>query len=103
MKKRAQCAGWLVLGFVVSAATALYGQTDPDLKLVVATVSGDNLTLADLQKQEGGKLLQAEYQYYLNERKALEDLIDNKLLADEAARRNMSLDQLMEKVVYENV
>jgi protein-disulfide isomerase len=103
MKKRVQCAGWLVLGFVVSTATALYGQTDPDLKLVIATVSGDNLTLADLQKQEGGKLLQAEYQYYLNERKALEELIDNQLLADEAKKQNISTEQLLQTEVYKGV
>lgn len=103
MKMRAQCAGWMVLGVVVSAATALYGQSNPDLKLVIAKVGGDNLTLADLQRQEGGKLLQAEYQYYLNERKALEELIDHQLLADEAKKQNISVEQLLETQVYKGV
>jgi protein-disulfide isomerase len=103
MKWNARSAGLLVLGLCLSAVTASYGQNNPDLKLVVAKVSGDNLTLADLQQQEGGKLLQAEYQYYLNERKALEELIDNHLLADEARRRNIPLDQLLETEVYKNV
>jgi protein-disulfide isomerase len=103
MKLNAAYALILTAGLCLGAVPVTLGQSDSDPSTVVARVSGGNLTLADLQKKEGGKLLQAEYQYYLNERKALEDLIDNKLLADEAARRNMSLDQLMEKVVYENV
>ena len=59
--------------------------------------------MADLQQKEGGKLLQAEYQYYLSERKALEELIDNQLIADEARRRNISVDELLNTEVYKGV
>lgn len=94
------------LALVVSLTTAvtnLYGQAQPEASQVVARVSGTDLTLVDLQQKEGGKLLQAEYQYYLNERKALEDLIDTRLLADEARKRNISLDQLLDTEVYKGV
>jgi protein-disulfide isomerase len=103
MKLQAGCVSLLIAGFCLGAMPALHGQTESDPAGVVAKVSGSNLTLGDLQKREGGKLLQAEYQYYLSERKALEELIDNKLLADEAARRNIPLDQLMDTEVYKNV
>ena len=94
----------LVIGlFVLSAAAILYGQTAQDPVQVVARVSGADLTLTDLKQLEGGKLLQAQYQYYLNERKALEELIDNRLLADEARKRNISLDQLLDTEVYKGV
>lgn len=93
----------LVTGVLLTAAASLYGQTGPEAHEVVAKVSGTDLTLADLQQDQGGKLLQAEYQYYVNERKALDDLIDNRLLADEARKRNMSLDQLLETAVYKGV
>jgi protein-disulfide isomerase len=99
----ARIAGSLVMGLVLTASSALYGQTTTDTGQVVAKVSGDNLTLADLQQKEGGKLLQAEYQYYLNERKALEELIDNQLLEDQARSKNMTLDQLLQNEVYKNV
>jgi len=99
----ARIAGSLVMGLVLTASSALYGQTTTDAGQVVAKVSGDNLTLADLQQKEGGKLLQAEYQYYLNERKALEELIDNQLLEDQARSKNMTLDQLLQNEVYKNV
>jgi protein-disulfide isomerase len=97
-------ASSLVIGlFALSAAAILYGQTGQDPVQVVARVSGADLTLTDLKQMEGGKLLQAQYQYYLNERKALEELIDNRLLADEARKRNISLDQLLDTDVYKDV
>ena len=99
----ARIASSLVLVASLTAAINLHGQAEPEATQVVASVSGTNLTLADLQQQENGKLLQAGYQYYLNERKALEELIDNRLLADEARKRNISLDQLMNTEVYKDV
>lgn len=103
MNWNARRAGLLIAGICLMAAPACFGQNDSDPSVVVARVGGDNLTLADLQRKEEGKLLQAEYQYYLNERKALEDLIDTQLLADEARRRNISLDQLLNTEVYKGV
>src|SRR5277367_6613948 len=93
----------MVMGLSFVAGCSLYGQTGEGPLQVVAKVSGADLTLADLQQKEGGKLLQAEYQYYLNERKALEELIDNQLLEDQARSKNMTLDQLLQNEVYKNV
>lgn len=96
-------ASLLLMGLPLTAATIVFGQTAQESVQVVARVSGANLTLGDLQQQEGGKLLQAEYQYYLNERKALEELIDNRLLLDEARTRAIPLDQLLDTEVYKGV
>ena len=99
-----RCAGLLVAGFCLGTIVASsHGQSATDPSMIVAKVGGSNLTMADLQRKEGGKLLQAEYQYYLNERKALEELIDNQLLADEARRRNISVDELLNTEVYKSV
>ena len=100
-----RCAGLLIAGWCLGSAltSSLYGQTGADPSAVVARVGSENLTMSDLQQKEGGKLLQAEYQYYLNERKALEELIDNQLLADEARRRKISLDELLNTEVYKEV
>ena len=103
MKWNAGYASFLIAGLCMGVAPALQGQNESDSAQIVAKVSSFNLTMADLQHDEGGKLLQAQYQYYLNERKALEDLIDNRLLADEAHRRNVSLDQLLNTDVYKEV
>jgi protein-disulfide isomerase len=103
MKWNAGYASVLIAGLCLGLTPALQGQEESSSATVVAKVSGHNLTMADLQQKEGGKLLQAEYQYYLNERKALEELIDNRLLADEAQRLNISLDQLLNTEVYKGV
>ena len=103
MKWNAGYASVLIAGLCLGLTPALQGQEESNPTAVVAKVSGRNLTMADLQQKEGGKLLQAEYQYYLNERKALEELIDNRLLADEAQRLNLSLDQLLNTEVYKGV
>jgi protein-disulfide isomerase len=101
--KTAHIASSLFIGLSLVAATIVYGQVAAEPSQVVARISGANLTLNDLQQDQGGKLLQAEYQYYLSERKALEELIDNRLLADEASRKAISLDQLLEAEVYKGV
>jgi predicted DsbA family dithiol-disulfide isomerase len=93
----------IAAGCCLMAVPYSIGQNANDASLVVARVGSSTLTVADLHRQEAGKLLQAEYQYYLNERKALEELIDNQLLADEAHRRNISLDQLLNTEVYKDV
>src|SRR5579863_3289759 len=93
----------LASGLLIALASTLQAQTRPETQQVVAKVSGVDLTLSDLKSEESGKLLQAEYQYYLSERKALEELIDNRLLSDEARKKGISVDQLMEKEVYKDV
>ena len=101
---RAHTASLLAIALFVSITPSMNAQTDRGHKTdVVATVAGKDLTMADMQHQEGGKLLQADYQYYLSRRKVLEDLIDNQLLEDAARSKNMPLDQFMEKEVYKNV
>ncbi len=85
------------------AAATLNAQTSPYGPQVLAEVAGRTLTAEGLEQQEGGKLLQARYQYYLNERKALDDLIDNQLLADAARKKNLTVDQLLTQEVYKQV
>jgi protein-disulfide isomerase len=93
----------LLLAFSVLATAALKAQVGAQSDAVVAEVSGHNLTADDLQQKENGKLLQARYQYYMAQRKALEDLIDDQLLANAAQAQGLTIDQLFEKEVYKQV
>ncbi len=102
MISNAWCA-LLAVGCCLMAVPYSIAQDNNDASVVVAQVGNDSLTIGDLLQQEQGKLLQARYQYYLNERSALEDLIDKQLLADEARRRSISVEQLMDSVVYKDV
>ena len=74
-----------------------------DGSTVVAEVGGQKVTLEDLQQKEAGKLLQAHYKYYLAERDALDDLIDNALLEKQASREGVSVDELMKRHVAATV
>ncbi len=62
MNKRVRVPVFL-LGVVLSAGVSLYAQETADSKQVIAEVGGQTLTFGDLQQQQGGKLLQARYQY----------------------------------------
>lgn len=85
----------------------LYGQAVPndqgDKSAVVAEVNGEKLTFGDLEQQEGGQLLQARYAYYNSQRKALDQLIDEKLLEIHARSKGLTVDQLLDKEVYDKI
>jgi protein-disulfide isomerase len=106
----ARIAGFLALGLCLSATTTLAVSTETENKKhaenktePVAEVGGKTLTMADLQEKEGGKLLQAEYQFYLQQQRAVEDLINDQLLSDEAKKKNMSQEQLLATEIYKGV
>jgi protein-disulfide isomerase len=65
----------------------------------LAVVNGETLTTSDLEHQEGNKLLQARYQYYQAERKALDDLIEQRLLEQEAHHQGITVDQLKKQEI----
>ena len=78
----------------------LLAQTSSD---VVAQVGGVQLTRAELEQQEASKLLQARYQYYQAESKALEDLVDQTLLEQKAKHENLTVDQLLARDVTSQI
>ena len=102
MKKRVQVQAFC-FGLFLAVGLSLQAQETPDRDQVIAEVGGQKLTVADLQQQQGGKLLQARYQYYMNQRKALDQLIDDKLIEIEAKKRNLSNDQLLNTVVFKEL
>lgn len=65
----------------------------------IATVNGQKLTFADLERQENNKLLQSRYTYYEAQRKALDDLIDQQILEQQARKENITVDQLIDREV----
>jgi len=93
----------LLLAICVLATLTLQAQVAADSSGVLAEVGGQKLTAEFLQEKESGKLLQARYQYYMNERKALEELIDDQLLTNEAQAKGLTVDQLLDKEVYQAV
>jgi protein-disulfide isomerase len=89
--------------FVVSLfcyGSALVAQSEPE---VIAVVGGSNITRGDLERAEGGKLLQARYQSYLAEQKALEQMIDNRVLEMEAAAQKLTVADLIAREVASKI
>lgn len=91
----------LVIVVFASCSGLVFAQDASNQPL--ARISGTILTLGDLQSKQAGKLLQAKYQYYLSERKVLEQAIDDRLLEAQAAKLHISLENLLDKEVYKNV
>ena len=65
----------------------------------LALVNGEPLTSEELNQREGNHLLQARYQYYQAQRKALDELIDQHVLEQEANRQGISVDELIKHEV----
>jgi protein-disulfide isomerase len=83
----------LALGaFPISAV----GQNDSG---VVAEIAGRKVTSEELEHKQAGKLLQAKYKYYLAERDALDQFIDDQLLEMQAQKEGVTLDDLLKRHV----
>ena len=63
---------------------------------VVARVAGRPLTRDELQQKEAADLLEARYKYYLTEKAALDKLIDQEVVENEARQEKVTVEQLLE-------
>jgi protein-disulfide isomerase len=88
----------LALGTSLSGFTNAAG-AEENGAAVVAELSGQKLTRAQLEQSQTAKLLQARYQYYLAEREAVDQLIEEQLLEMQARREHLSVEQLLQREV----
>jgi protein-disulfide isomerase len=70
---------------------------------VIAEIGTVKLTMGDLEQQESSKLLQARFDLYQAESKALDDLIDTTLITQKAKSENLTVDQLLDREVKSQV
>ena len=70
---------------------------------VIAEVGGVKITMAELEQEESAKLLAPHYQYYQAETKALNDLIDKRLIEQKAKSENLTVEQLVERDINSQV
>lgn len=91
----------------LGAALALLGAgglaAQSDTSEVVANVGGVKVTMAELEQEESAKLLSAHYQYYQAETKALDELIDKKLIEQKAKSENLTVEQLVDRDIKSQV
>ena len=96
--KEMKC-GWGAEQALLSAGR-ISAQNDP---AVVANVGGVKVTMAELEQEESAKLLAAHYSYYQAETKALNELIDKKLIEQKAQKEHLTVDQLLDREINSQV
>lgn len=85
----------LALG-TFSITVPAFGQDDSG---VIAEIGGRKVTADELEQKQAGKLLQAKYKYYLAERDALEQYIDEQLLEQQAKKESVTVEELLKRHV----
>jgi protein-disulfide isomerase len=89
----------IALGLGIALGAFSSPAVGQDSSSVVAEIAGRKVTANELEEKEAGKLLQAKYKYYLAERDALEQFIDDQLLEMQAKKESVSLDELFKRHV----
>jgi len=86
---------WFTIPLLLSAVFAQNaGETE-----IVAEVEGEKISLQDLRQASGEPLFRLEEQTYRLKQQKLEQMIQDKLLAREARRRNVSLEALIDNEI----
>jgi protein-disulfide isomerase len=93
----------LALGAAVGLLSAGSLAAQNEASSVVAEIGGVKITMAELEQEESAKLLSAHYQYYQAETKALNELIDQKLLEQKAKGEKLTVDQLVQRDISSQV
>ena len=92
-----------VVGSLIFLASSvfLFGQAaSPSQDPGIAELGGQKLTLSQLEQSMATRLFQARQQYYLARRAALEQWIDDQVLANEARRQNLTVEQLLDRAIH---
>ncbi|MBV8072516.1 MAG: thioredoxin domain-containing protein [Acidobacteriaceae bacterium] len=84
---------------LIIGASGVCAWASEDPSEVVAEIGGKKITRAEFEQKESAKLLSARYKYYQSERQALDDMIDDEVLKQQADREHVSVDQLLENHV----
>ena len=98
------CRFWLALLVALAAVPALQAQSPaPPTNHPVAVVNGEAISATDLEQALADQLDRLQSQLYETKRRKLDDLIGERLLAQEAAHRGLSVEALLEAEVNAKV
>jgi len=86
-----------------TTTTASGGSGDLPPDTVVATMNGQKITAKDLDEKIGAQLAQIEEQKHNARKQGLENMINERLLEDEAKKRGMTTDALVKAEVEDKV
>lgn len=94
----------LAFGLLIGSGTRGWCASDDSASQVVAVVGDHQITRGDLEKKSPNdyakaksNLLNAQFGYYSAERSVLEKAIDDQLLANEAKKQGITVDELLKR------
>ena len=93
----------IALGLGVAVGALSIPAFTQDSTDVVAEIGGRQVTAGEIEQKEQSKLLQARYKYYVAEKDALEQYIDDQILELQAKKENITIDELLKRHVAVNV
>jgi protein-disulfide isomerase len=91
------------LGLGIAASALSIPALAQDSTDVIAEIGGHPVTAGEVEQKEQSKLLQARYKYYIAERDALEQYIDDQILEMQAKKESVTVDELLKRHVSVNV
>lgn len=97
-----QMLGGLALT-IAARAVATDNGAERQSPAVIAEVDGRKISLAELEQKQAARLLATRYQYYVAQRQALDQLIEDELIEAQARREHLSVEQLLERHVAAGV
>jgi protein-disulfide isomerase len=93
----------VALGLGIAVGAFSIPAISQDSTDVIAEIGGHPVTAAEVEQKESSKLLQARYKYYIAEKDALEQYIDDQILEQQAKKEGVSIDELLKRHVAINV
>ena len=94
----------LMFGLLIGPGNRGWCASDDKSNAVVAVVGGQQITENDLEQKSPNdfakaksQLLNAEFGYYMSERSVLDKAVDDQLLANEAKKQGISVDELLKR------
>jgi protein-disulfide isomerase len=93
----------VALGFGVAVSAFSIPAFSQDSSDVIAEIGGHSVTAGEVEQKESSKLLQAKYKYYVAEKDALEQYLDDQILEMQAKKEGVSIDELLKRHVTVNV
>jgi protein-disulfide isomerase len=94
---------FVALGLGIALATISLPSVAQDSSNVIAEIGGHPVTASEVEQKEASKLLQARYKYYIAEKEALEQYIDEQILEMQAKKESISVEELLKRHVAVNV
>jgi protein-disulfide isomerase len=85
--------------FCFAGSTEPVTASDP----AVLVIDGTRITIGELDRENPSTLFHARNVYYEAEKKAIASFVDGYLLANEAKKENVTVDELLEKHAYSNL